>query len=124
MAITTNLKGEASSSRWGIKKLNLRTSRRLNFDPNLIDSLRFNHDGSLLLYDHSGNLLPFVIPCSKITVNGERVYIEKLTTEEFQGIVKLLEAMGMTFKASKRNEMVILKRVNLQGRNQNAVNSK
>lgn len=118
MTKTANLKGEASGFRWGIKKLDVRTARILNFDPNLIDSLHFNHDGSLLLYDQSGNLLPFVIPCSKITFNGERVYIEKLTTEEFQGIVKLLEAMGMTFKASRRNDVVILKRVNLHGRNQ------
>lgn len=64
-----------------------------------------------------GNLLPFVIPCSKITVNGEKIYIEKLTAEEFQGIVKLLEALGMTFKASKRNEVVILRRVDWHERN-------
>jgi hypothetical protein len=124
MTKTITVKGETSNLKWGIKKLDVRTARRLNFDLNLVDSLHFNHDGSLLLYDHSGNLLPFVIPCSKITVNGERVYIEKLTTEEFQGIVKFLEALGMTFKTSKRNEVVILRRVDLHERNQHKSSKK
>jgi hypothetical protein len=118
MTKTANVKGETYNFKWGIKKLDERTARRLNFDLEMVDSLHFNHDGSLLLYDYSGNLLPFVIPCSKITFNGERIYIEKLTTEEFQGIIKFLEALGMSFKASKRNEVVILKRVDLHERNQ------
>jgi hypothetical protein len=118
MTKTANVQGKISNLKWGIRKLDVRTAERLNFDLNLIDSLHFNHDGSLLLYDNSGNLLPFVIPCSKITVNGERVSIEKLTTEEFQGIVKLLEALGMSFKIAKRNEVVILKRVDVHEKNQ------
>lgn len=114
MVRTSNLKAETYSSKWGIKKSDLKEIRRLYFDLNLIDTIHFNHDGSLLFYDDMGNLLPFIIPCSKITADGKRVYVEILTKEEFQGIVKLLEAMGMTFKVSKKNEDIILKRTGVK----------